>query len=60
MDNLGLVATSIIENAIGTPADDVLLGNALDNHLTGGAGNDWIEGGEGIDSAVFELSLIHI
>jgi serralysin len=56
VDNLGLVATSIIENAIGTPADDVLLGNALDNRLTGGAGNDWIEGGEGIDSAVFEGS----
>jgi Ca2+-binding RTX toxin-like protein len=56
VDNLGLVATSIIENAIGTPADDVLLGNALDNRLTGGAGNDWIEGGDGIDSAVFEGS----
>ncbi len=54
VDNLGLVATSIIEHAIGTPADDVLLGNSLDNRLTGGSGNDWIEGGEGIDSAVFE------
>jgi serralysin len=56
VDNLGLVATSVIENAIGTPADDVLLGNSLDNRLTGGAGNDWIEGGEGLDSALFEGS----
>ncbi len=56
VDNLGLVATSVIENAIGTPADDVLLGNSLDNSSTGGAGNDWIEGGEGLDSAVFEGS----
>ena len=56
VDNLGLVATSVIENAIGTPADDVLLGNSLDNRLTGGAGNDWFEGGEGLDSAVFEGS----
>lgn len=53
VDNLGLPATTLIEHAIGTPSDDLLLGNALDNRLTGGAGNDWIDGGDGVDSAVF-------
>jgi len=53
VENLGIVAGTLIENAIGSPFDDVLLGNALDNELTGGAGNDWIDGGAGRDTAVF-------
>ncbi|MBH9552060.1 Ig-like domain-containing protein [Inhella gelatinilytica] len=54
VDNLGLVATTVIENAIGSSFDDVLLGNASDNRIQGGPGNDWIDGGAGTDTAVFE------
>ena len=53
VDNLGLAATSLIENAVGSAFDDVLLGNDLSNLLTGGLGNDWIDGGKGIDAAIF-------
>ena len=53
VDNLVIGATSLIEAAIGSAFDDVLLGNALDNHLTGGTGNDWLDGGPGLDTAVF-------
>ncbi len=53
VDNLGLPSTSLIENAVGSAFDDVLLGNTLANVLTGGLGNDWIDGGEGNDSSTF-------
>jgi Ca2+-binding RTX toxin-like protein len=53
VDNLAIAAGSLIENAIGTAFDDVLLGNDADNRLTGGRGNDWIDGGKGTDTAVF-------
>ena len=53
VDNLASTATSVIENAIGSAFDDVLLGNDLDNRLTGGLGNDWIDGGAGIDTSVY-------
>lgn len=53
VENLGLPMGTVIEHAIGSPFDDVLIGNALDNQLTGGAGNDWIDGGEGHDTARF-------
>ncbi len=53
VDNLVIGATSLIENAIGSAFDDVLIGNALDNRLTGGTGNDWLDGGLGLDTAVF-------
>lgn len=54
VDNLGIVPGSLIEAAIGSAHDDVLLGNAGDNLLRGGLGNDWIDGGAGRDTAVFE------
>ena len=53
VENLGVNYGSLIENAIGSVSDDVLLGNALDNRLTGGLGNDWIDGGAGNDVALF-------
>ncbi|MFO1249840.1 MAG: Ig-like domain-containing protein [Inhella sp.] len=53
VDNLGLSAGSWIENAIGTPFDDVLLGNSGPNRLGGGLGNDWIDGAAGTDTAVY-------
>jgi Ca2+-binding RTX toxin-like protein len=54
VDNLALPSSTVIENATGSPLDDVLLGNALDNRLQGGRGNDWINGGSGADTAAFD------
>ena len=54
VDNLGVSASTLIEHAVGSPFDDVLLGNDIDNTLRGGLGNDWIEGGAGTDTAAFE------
>jgi Ca2+-binding RTX toxin-like protein len=42
-----------VEHAVGTPAADVLVGNALANRLQGGGGDDRIDGGAGVDTAVF-------
>lgn len=53
VENLGLAWGSLIEDAIGSPFDDVLIGNDGPNALTGGLGNDWIDGGPGLDRAVF-------
>ncbi|HEX4720370.1 MAG TPA: calcium-binding protein [Thermoleophilaceae bacterium] len=38
------------ENVIGSPADDVLIGNAGANAVTGGDGNDRLLGGKGPDN----------
>ena len=38
-----------IENAVGTPEDDVIVGTALDNFLYGSEGDDSIQGGPGDD-----------
>ena len=48
---LGLNAN--IENAVGTPYSDLILGNDLNNTLTGGAGDDILDGGVGNDTYVF-------
>ena len=34
------------ENATGSAADDVIIGNVLDNSIVGGAGNDYLGGGQ--------------
>ncbi|MRX08247.1 DUF4214 domain-containing protein [Pseudoduganella sp. FT25W] len=54
VNNLSLGTDTLIENAVGSAYDDVLLGNDADNSLKGGKGNDWIDGGKGRDTAVFE------
>jgi Ca2+-binding RTX toxin-like protein len=53
VDNLAITATTVIENAVGSKYDDVIIGNDGNNRITGGLGNDWIEGGKGNDTAVF-------
>lgn len=53
VENLGIAVGTVIENAIGSVFDDVLIGNEADNRLTGGLGNDWIDGGAGTDFALF-------
>jgi hypothetical protein len=52
-DNLIVGAGSWIEDAIGTPWDDVITGNALGNRIWGGGGNDLIDGLDGVDWALF-------
>ena len=61
-DNLGIAFSTVIENAIGGPHDDILIGNQVANRLTGGggndvlagaAGNDTLDGGSGLDIAVY-------
>jgi len=43
---------SLIENAVGTAHNDVLVGNQADNVLTGGDGDDLLIGGIGADHLV--------
>lgn len=38
-----------IENAVGTPGDDTMIGDDLTNSLTGGSGIDILNGGRGND-----------
>ncbi|MCA1248150.1 DUF4214 domain-containing protein [Massilia sp. MS-15] len=52
--NLGITPGTWIEAAIGSPYDDLLIGNIRDNVLRGGLGNDWIDGADGSDTAVLE------
>jgi len=54
-ENLGIAPGTWIENAVGSPGDDVVFGNSLDNRLQGLAGNDWLDGLGGADTAVFNV-----
>lgn len=56
-NNIGLAlivgaSDSWIENAIGGPADDILIGNQVANRLEGGKNNDMLDGGEGDDTLI--------
>ena len=53
--NVSLGVDTEIEYAVGTPFDDVLIGNQLDNRFWALAGNDWIEGGAGFDAVSFSI-----
>jgi serralysin len=44
---------SLIENVIGGPGNDTIVGNAADNSFTGGHGNDFLDGGTGTNTAVY-------
>lgn len=48
--NVSIARGTIIENAIGGSARDVIIGNSVANILTGGTGNDTLTGGAGNDS----------
>lgn len=52
-NTLSIAIGSVVENAIGTAASDVITGNDANNSLRGGKGNDTLAGGAGIDTAVF-------
>ena len=47
--NIAIAQGTVIENAVGGSADDVLIGNDADNRLEGGTGNDVLIGGAGND-----------
>ena len=49
-NNMGTSIGTLLESAIGTAYDDVLIGNALNNQFTPGKGNDWVEGADGLDT----------
>jgi len=52
-NTLSIGLQAIIENAIGTPANDSITGNDSNNQLRGGAGDDTLAGGAGTDTAIF-------
>lgn len=47
--NTSIAFGSEIENLVGSPANDVILGNTLANNISGGAGDDNITGAAGPD-----------
>ncbi|MBK8190393.1 MAG: S8 family serine peptidase [Vampirovibrionales bacterium] len=49
---LSIQAGSVIENAIGGDANDVITGNYANNTLYGGRGNDVLDGGAGVDTLI--------
>ncbi len=55
VDNLFIDPSTTIERAVGTPFDDVLMGNAADNLFWPGKGNDWIDGKAGINTVLYDL-----
>lgn len=52
---------SIIENAVGSRFDDIIIGNAAENIIIGSKGNDNLTGGEGNDLIAGDdyFSLLH-
>lgn len=55
VDNLYIEPGTLIEHAVGTPFDDVLLGNSADNLFWPGKGNDWIDGKGGLNIALYDV-----
>lgn len=51
--NVAIAFYTVIENAIGTDHDDILIGNAWGNRLEGGKGNDTLYG----DSVVYDNAI---
>ena len=49
VDNIGIAHGSIIENAYGSNANDVIYGNDANNLISGGSGDDVIYGANGDD-----------
>ena len=49
-NNIAIAAGSLIENVMGSPYDDVIIGNAKNNLVTFMGGNDLVDGQEGVDT----------
>jgi len=52
-NNVSIAFGTIIENAIGGAAADVISGNSVANELTGMGGDDVLDGRDGVDTAIF-------
>jgi hypothetical protein len=52
-NNLSIVTGALIENVMGSPYDDVIIGNAANNFVTFTGGNDIVDGDAGIDTLRF-------
>jgi serralysin len=61
-NNLSIVSGALIENVMGSPYDDVIIGNAANNFVTFTGGNDIVDGDAGLDSVRFwsNSSNMHI
>ena len=57
LDNLVLMPGSMIESAVGTPFDDLIVGNDLDNVFTLLTGNDELDAAGGFDTALLPGAL---
>ncbi|MEI7495761.1 MAG: M10 family metallopeptidase, partial [Betaproteobacteria bacterium] len=49
-NNIAIAAGSLIENVVGSPYDDVIIGNAQNNLVTFMGGNDIVDGQGGVDT----------
>lgn len=52
-NNVSISSGAWIENVIGSPYDDVIIGNAANNFVTFTGGNDIVDGDVGLDSVRF-------
>jgi hypothetical protein len=52
-NNVSIAGGALIENAIGSAYDDVIIGNAANNFITFTGGNDIVDGDAGLDSVRF-------
>jgi hypothetical protein len=52
-NNVSISSGVLIENVIGSPYDDVIIGNAANNFVTFTGGNDIVDGDAGLDSVRF-------
>ena len=52
-DNLSLGMGTVIENAAGSPYDDLIIGSDGPNRMQGNGGSDLLDGNGGLDWAVF-------
>lgn len=52
-NNVSISSGALIENVIGSPYDDVIIGNAANNVVTFTGGNDIVDGDAGLDSVRF-------
>jgi hypothetical protein len=49
-NNIAITSGSLIENVMGSPYDDVIIGNAQNNLITFMGGNDIVDGQAGVDT----------
>lgn len=58
VDNVYITPDTVIERAVGTAFDDVMLGNAADNVFWPGNGNDRVDGEGGFNTAIYGAARV--